>query len=99
MIESAMIPALEDLTRVEEVVRVPGLGFLDKTAAEKLSEIFQVLILISCWCMYVLSKGTHQIEFCIVLFTLCSKVVKKGSVKTKLVLQKQTVYFPKRCKS
>jgi len=41
VIESAMIPALEDLTRVEEVVRVPGLGFLDKTAAEKLSEIFQ----------------------------------------------------------
>ena len=71
VIESAMIPALEDLTRVEEVVRVPGLGFLDKTAAEKLSEIFQVLILIRCWCMYVLSKGTLKYKlYCIVYIML-----------------------------
>ena len=43
LIESEkMIPALEERAKVEEVVRVPGLGFLDKTAAEKLSDIFQV---------------------------------------------------------
>ena len=40
-----MIPALEEVTKVEkveEVVGVPGLGFLDKMAAQKLSDIFQV---------------------------------------------------------
>jgi len=39
-----MIPALEEVTKVEkveEVVGVPGLGFLDKMAAQKLSDIFQ----------------------------------------------------------
>ena len=40
-IESGMIPAVE-VTKLDEVVRVPGLGFLDKSAAEKLSDIFQV---------------------------------------------------------
>ena len=40
-----MIPALEEVTEVKkvvEVVGVPGLGFLDRTAAQKLNDIFQV---------------------------------------------------------
>ena len=95
MIESAMIPALEDLTRVEEVVRVPGLGFLDKTAAEKLSEIFQVLILISCWCMYVLSKGTLKYKlYCIVYIMLLSG--EKGECINKTCFAEANCLFPKK---
>ena len=46
-----MILAVEEVTKAEEMVRVPGLGFLDKSAAEKLSDIFQVdCPLIDLWC-------------------------------------------------
>ena len=45
-----MILAVEEVTKAEEMVRVPGLGFLDKSAAEKLSDIFQVdCPLINLW--------------------------------------------------
>ena len=40
-----MIPVLEEVEKEEEVVRVvgvPGLGFLDKRAADKLGDILQV---------------------------------------------------------
>ena len=38
-----MIPALDDVTmRGVRVVKVPGLGFLDAKAADRLQEIFEV---------------------------------------------------------
>ena len=43
--QCAMIPVLEEVEKEEEVVRVvgvPGLGFLDKRAADKLGDILQV---------------------------------------------------------
>ena len=42
MKQCAMIPVLEEVEKEEEVVRVPGLGFLDKRAADKLGDILQV---------------------------------------------------------
>ena len=43
--QCAMIPVLEEVEKEEEVVGVvgvPGLGFLDKRAADKLGDILQV---------------------------------------------------------
>ena len=38
-----MIPVLDDVTMGEvRVVKVPGLGFLDEKAADRLQEIFEV---------------------------------------------------------
>ena len=38
-----MIPALDDVTMGEvRVVKVPGLGFLDAKAADRLQELFEV---------------------------------------------------------
>ena len=38
-----MIPALDDVTMGEvRVVKVPGLGFLDEKAADRLQELFEV---------------------------------------------------------